>query len=153
MRMNERRTKMSSVKRKWTNKTSVQKCEIIRHIEKGMPNKEASERFRVLQNTISTWISNTGEEMQCVIFKFENLFTKERINSLKQRDITEFFLESTSSLYLLLCNAFNSYKKLIVHHITTYLFFLFSFPEIYELLSISNSLYLEQLPWSLTSSR
>ena len=35
--------------------------------------------------------SNTGEEMQCVIFKFENLFTKERINSLKQSDITEFF--------------------------------------------------------------
>ena len=35
--------------------------------------------------------SNTEEEMQCVIFKFENLFTKERINSLKQSDITEFF--------------------------------------------------------------
>ena len=35
--------------------------------------------------------SNTGEEMQCVIFKFENLFTKEHINSLKQSDITEFF--------------------------------------------------------------
>ena len=57
---------------------------------------------------------------------------------MKQSDITEFFLESTSSLYLLLCNAFHSNKKLIVHHITTYLFFSFSFPEIYELLSISN---------------
>ena len=56
MRMNERRTKMSPVKRKLTNKTLVQKCEIIRHIEKGMTNKEASERFGVLENTISTWI-------------------------------------------------------------------------------------------------
>ena len=35
--------------------------------------------------------SNTGEEMQYVIFKFENLFTKERINSLKQSDIRVFF--------------------------------------------------------------
>ena len=58
MRMNERRTKISSVKRKLTNKTLVQKCEIIRHIEKGMTNKEASERFGVLKNTISTWIKN-----------------------------------------------------------------------------------------------
>ena len=58
MRMNERRTKMSSVKRKWTNKTLVQKCESIRHIEKGMTNKEGSERFGVLKNTISTWIKN-----------------------------------------------------------------------------------------------
>ena len=58
MRMNERRTKMSSVKRKLTNKTLVQKCEIIRHIEKGMTNKEASERFGVPKNTISTWIKN-----------------------------------------------------------------------------------------------
>ena len=91
MRMNERRTKMSPVKRKLTNKTLVQKCEIIRHIENGMPNKEASERFGVLKNIIPTWISNTGEEMQRVIFKFENLFTKERINSLKQSDIIEFF--------------------------------------------------------------
>ena len=47
-----------NVKRKSTNKTLVQKCEIIRHIEKGMTNKEASERFGVLKNTISTWIKN-----------------------------------------------------------------------------------------------
>ena len=49
---------MSSVKRKLTNKTLVQKCEIIRHIEEGMTNKEASERLGVLKNTISTWIKN-----------------------------------------------------------------------------------------------
>ena len=107
MRMNERRTKMSSVKRKLTNKTLVQKCEIIRHIEKGMTNKEAFE----------------------LVYKGTHKFIEAKRH----------YRESTSSLYLLLCNAFNSYKKLIVHHITTYLFFSFSFPEIYELLSISNS--------------
>ena len=63
MRMNERRTKMSSVKRKLTNKTLVQKWEIIRHIEKGMTNKEASERFGVLKNTISTWIKNKEKRL------------------------------------------------------------------------------------------
>ena len=57
MRMNERRTKMSSVKRKLTNKTLVQKCEIIRHIGKGMTNKEDSERFGVLKNTIDTYVA------------------------------------------------------------------------------------------------
>ena len=66
------------------------------------------------------------------------------IQQHRRRDAMRYFLlvflESTSNLYLLLCNAFNSYKKLIVHHITTYLFSSFSFPEIYELLSISNSL-------------
>ena len=50
---------------------------------------EAESAVDVLKN--AALYSNTGEEMQCVIFKFENLFTKERINSLKQSDITEFF--------------------------------------------------------------
>ena len=50
---------------------------------------EVESALDVLKN--ASLFSNTGEEMQCVIFKFENLFTKERINSLKQSDITEFF--------------------------------------------------------------
>ena len=33
-------------------------------------------------------------------------------------------IESTSSFYLLLWNAFNSYMKLIFYHTTTFLFFL-----------------------------
>ena len=62
--------------------------------------------------------------------------------------------ESTSSLYLLLCNAFNSYKKLIVYHITTYLFFLIQFSwDLRASLYLELSLYLEQIPWSLASSR
>ena len=50
---------------------------------------EVKSALDVLKN--ASLFSNTGEEMQCVIFKFENLFTKDRINSLKQSDITEFF--------------------------------------------------------------
>ena len=50
---------------------------------------EVESALDVLKN--AALYSNTGEEMQCLIFKFENLFTKERINSLKQSDITEFF--------------------------------------------------------------
>lgn len=47
-----------SVERKLTNKTLVQKCEIIREVENGMTNKDASEKFGVPKNTISAWIKN-----------------------------------------------------------------------------------------------
>ena len=50
---------------------------------------EVESALDVLKN--ASLFSNTGEEMRCVIFKFENLFTKERMNSLKQSDIREFF--------------------------------------------------------------
>ena len=49
---------MSAVKRKLKNTKLIQKCQIIRQIEKGMTNKEASEKFGVPKNTISTWMKN-----------------------------------------------------------------------------------------------
>ena len=49
---------MSAVKRKLKNTKLIQKCQIIRQIEKGMTNKEASEKFSVPKNTISTWMKN-----------------------------------------------------------------------------------------------
>jgi len=49
---------MSAVKRKLKTKTLVKKCEIIRKIENGMSNKEASDKFDVPKNTISTWMKN-----------------------------------------------------------------------------------------------
>ena len=49
---------MSDVKRKLKNTKLIQKCQIIRQIEKGMTNKEASEKFGVPKNTISTWMKN-----------------------------------------------------------------------------------------------
>ena len=52
------------------------------------PSRSEVESVLCVLNNASLF-RNTGEEMQCVIFKFENLFTKERINSLKQSDITE----------------------------------------------------------------
>ena len=49
---------MSAVKRKLKNTKLMQKCQIISQIEKGMTNKEASEKFGVPKNTISTWMKN-----------------------------------------------------------------------------------------------
>ena len=49
---------MSAVKRKLKNTKLIQKCQIIRQIEKGMTNKEASEKLDVPKNTISTWMKN-----------------------------------------------------------------------------------------------
>ena len=51
------KTKMS-VKRKLNTKTLKEKCDILSHIEKGMTNKEAADKFGVLKNTISIWIKN-----------------------------------------------------------------------------------------------
>ena len=49
---------MSAVKWKLKNTKLIQKYQIIRQIEKGMTNKEASEKFGVPKNTISTWMKN-----------------------------------------------------------------------------------------------
>ena len=49
---------MSAVQRKLKNKKLIQKFQIIRQIEKGMTNKEASEKFGVPKTTISTWMKN-----------------------------------------------------------------------------------------------
>ena len=49
---------MSAVKRKLKYRKLIRKCQIIRQIEKGMTNKEASEKFGVPKNTISTWMKN-----------------------------------------------------------------------------------------------
>ena len=47
---------MSAVKQKLKNTKLIQKYQIIRKKEKGVTNKEASERFGVPKNTISTWM-------------------------------------------------------------------------------------------------
>ena len=52
---------MSTVKRKLKNTKLIQKCQIIREIEKGMTKMEASEKFGVPKNTISTWMKNKNK--------------------------------------------------------------------------------------------
>ena len=49
---------MSVVKRKLTNKSLKDKCEIICHIVKGMANKKASKKFGVPKNIIPARIKN-----------------------------------------------------------------------------------------------
>ena len=55
--LNVVKTKMS-VKRKLHTKTLKEKCEILSHIEKGMTNKGAADKFGVPKNTIATQIKN-----------------------------------------------------------------------------------------------
>ena len=47
-----------SVKCKLNTKPLKKKCGILSHIEKGMTNKEATDKFGVPKNTVSTWIKN-----------------------------------------------------------------------------------------------
>ena len=55
-----------SVKRKLNTKTLKEKCDILSHIEKGMTNKEAADKFGVPKNTISTWIKNKEKVFQAL---------------------------------------------------------------------------------------
>ena len=45
-------------KRKLTVKTQNEKCRALKDIEKGLSNKDASLKYGVPPNTISTWIKN-----------------------------------------------------------------------------------------------
>ncbi|XP_063595645.1 tigger transposable element-derived protein 4-like [Penaeus indicus] len=53
---------MSAVKRKLNNTKLIKKCQIIREVEKGMTNKEASEKYGVPK--ISTWMKNKEKLLQ-----------------------------------------------------------------------------------------
>ena len=55
-----------SVQRKLNTKTLKEKCDILSHIEKGMTNKEAADKFGVPKNTISTWIKNKEKIFQAL---------------------------------------------------------------------------------------
>ena len=55
-----------SVKRKLNTKTLKEECDILSHIEKGMTNKEAANKFGVPKNTISTWIKNKEKFFQAL---------------------------------------------------------------------------------------
>ena len=59
------KTKMF-VKRKLHTKSLKEKCDILLHIEKGMTNKEAADKFGVPKNTISTWIKKKKNFFQAL---------------------------------------------------------------------------------------
>ena len=75
-----------SCKTKLNNTKLVEKCQIIRHIEKGMTNKEASEKFGVPKNTISTWMKNKSkllenlEQSYMIYEKYMILLWKSRLD-------------------------------------------------------------------------
>ena len=75
-----------AMKRKLTNKSLKEKCEIIHHIEEGMANKGAYKKFGAPKNIIST-----GNKMESFLVRFANLFSRERLFASKQTNITECF--------------------------------------------------------------
>ena len=46
------------LKRKFSVKTLNEKCKALKDIDKGLSNKDASKKYGVPPNTISTWIKN-----------------------------------------------------------------------------------------------
>ena len=53
-------------KRKLTVKTLNEKCRALKDIEKGVPNKDASLKYGVPPNTISTWIKNKEKYLKAL---------------------------------------------------------------------------------------
>ena len=62
--------KMSAVKRKLKSTKILQKCKIIKEIERGMTNKEASEKFGIPKNTNIYVDEEQGKAVQRVRTKF-----------------------------------------------------------------------------------
>ena len=63
------------LKRKLLVKTLNEKCKALKDIEKGVSNKDASKKYGVPPNTISTWIKN--KEMYFKALE-DNCFSKKR---------------------------------------------------------------------------
>ena len=53
-------------KRKLTVKTLNEKCRALKDIEKGLSNNDASLKYGVPPNTISTWIKNKEEYLKAL---------------------------------------------------------------------------------------
>ena len=49
---------LAAQKRKHVHKTLQEKCQALKDIEKGLPNKDVATKYGVPKNTISTWIKN-----------------------------------------------------------------------------------------------
>ena len=52
---------MSSVKQQLSVKSLGEKCQVLRELEKGLSNKDVTEKYSVPKNTISTWIKNKSK--------------------------------------------------------------------------------------------
>ena len=53
-------------KRKLNVKTLIEKCNALNDIEKGLSNKDASVKYGVPTNTISTWVKNKEKYLKAL---------------------------------------------------------------------------------------
>ena len=49
---------MVPIKRRLNNNPIGVKCKALKHLEKGMANKDVAAKYGVTKNTLSTWVKN-----------------------------------------------------------------------------------------------
>ena len=85
-------------KRKLTVKTLNEKCRALKDIEKGLSNKDASLKYGVPPNTISTWIKNKENYLKALENNCSSKKQKLRESNLEKLDnlVFRWFLSKRS---------------------------------------------------------
>ena len=85
-------------KRKLTVKTLNEKCRALKDIEKGLSNKDASLKYAVPPNTISTWIKNKEKYLKTLENNYSSKKQKLRESNFQKLDnvVFQWFLSKRS---------------------------------------------------------
>ena len=85
-------------KRKLTVKTLIEKCRTLKDIEKGLSNKDASPKYGVPPNSISTWIKNKEKYLKALENNCSSKKQKLRESNFEKRDnvVFRWFLSKRS---------------------------------------------------------
>ena len=85
-------------KRKLTVKTLIENCRALKDIEKGLSNKDASLKYGVPPNTISTWIKNKEKYLKALENNCSSKKQKLRENNFEKLDnvVFRWFLSKRS---------------------------------------------------------
>ena len=85
-------------KRKLTVKTLIESCRALKDIEKGLSNKDASLKYGVPPNTISTWIKNKEKYLKALENNCSSKKQKLRENNFEKLDnvVFRWFLSKRS---------------------------------------------------------
>ena len=83
-------SKETETKKTKTKTATYMQCKnISTNVKKNRQDRKVESALDVLKDT--ALFSNKGDEMQSLISKFEKIYCAERLNSLRQKDITNFF--------------------------------------------------------------
>ena len=86
------------LKRKLSVKTLNGKCKALKNIEKGLSNKDASKKYRVLPNKIATWIKNKEKYFKALEDNCSSKKRKLRESDFEKLDyvVSQWFLSKQS---------------------------------------------------------